>query len=256
MAIEFKNVTKVFRHEQLLESPLSISIPKGQLTVFLGPSGCGKTTLMRMVAGLETPTQGQVIINNDIVSKKTYKCGMVFQSYSVFPWLTVEKNILYGMKYRHPSLSKSDKVVLLNKLLDDMHLLKARKLYPSEISGGMRQRVAIARTLSADPDILLMDEPFGALDAILREKIQFEFYEIHKNSNKTTIFVTHDVNEAILLADRIILFSTRPTRIVDDIYIGGEYKNVSIQERDKNEFFIVIRKQILESMRNISKNLF
>lgn len=255
MSIAFVDVMKAFGTVKLMDKPINIVIPTGQFIVFLGPSGCGKTTLMRMVAGLETPSSGHILVNNEFINEKTYKCGMVFQSYSVFPWLTVEDNILYGMRFSSTQIKDTEKSERLNKLINDMHLNKSRKLFPSQISGGMRQRVAIARTLAADPEILLMDEPFGALDAMLREKIQHELYGIHKVNKKTIIFVTHDVNEALTLADRIIIFSARPTKIVEDISILDEYKDNVIGDRENHQYFLDIRKKILQSMRDISKDI-
>ncbi|AQS85075.1 MAG: ABC transporter ATP-binding protein [Acetobacter aceti] len=246
--LQFRNVTKFFGDVPVVKEPFNLSIPAGQFTVFLGPSGCGKTTLMRMIGGLDTPTSGEILLQGTPVGAPDIRRGMVFQSYSSFPWLTVRKNIEFGLRFRK-DLSSGQKRDRAEHFLKLVGLGDFATSYPSRISGGMRQRVAIARTLAADPDVLLMDEPFGALDASLREDLQFELRKIQKSSRKTTIFVTHDVEEAVFLADRIIVFGSRPAHVIADIdvtsLIGAE-RNETV--RDSEQFFH-LRTEILHRLR-------
>lgn len=193
---------------------VSIAIPEGQVVAFVGPSGCGKTTVMRMVAGLEQANTGEIIVNGKTVYGPGPDRGMIFQAYTSFPWLTAVKNVEYGMKILGiPAKQRRERAL---KLLEEFHLADAADKYPNELSGGMKQRVAIARTLAQDPDVLLMDEPFGALDAQVRWEMQEMMIEIFKSQNKTVILVTHDIQEAIYLADRIIFYTKSPGRVKHD----------------------------------------
>jgi len=230
-------------------TPLSLSIEEGEMVMFLGPSGCGKTTLMRIVGGLETQDQGQISLAGDILEGPDRRRGMVFQAYSSFPWLTVRENILFGTRYRK-DVSAPEKEEITDLYLNMVGLKQYADFYTNRISGGMRQRVAIARTLASSPDVLLMDEPFGALDAQTREFLQFQLMDINQQEKKTTVFVTHDVEEAILLANRIVIFSARPARIVKEIDVS---KIIPIEERrngtaDMKKFF-ELRAEILEIIR-------
>ena len=174
--ITFEGVTKKFGTVPVV-TECSLSIAQSSLVVFLGPSGCGKTTLMRMVGGLDTPTSGTIRLNGEVVAGPDRRRGMVFQSYSSFPWLTVEGNIAFGMRYRY-DLSAAQRAEHVKHYLKLIGLEDFAKSFPNRISGGMRQRVAIARSLAAGSDVLLMDEPFGALDALTRESIQVELRQI------------------------------------------------------------------------------
>ena len=172
---------------------VSMDVSVGEFVVFLGPSGCGKTTLMRIVGGLETSNDGEVFLSGEKVTGPDRKKGMVFQAYTSFPWLTVLDNIRFGTRYRN-DIGKMEKEAVADHYLQLVSLKEFSNYYVNRISGGMRQRVAIARTLAANPDVLLMDEPFGALDAQTREVLQGQLLEINKRERKTTIFVTHDVD--------------------------------------------------------------
>jgi ABC-type nitrate/sulfonate/bicarbonate transport system ATPase subunit len=200
--------------------PLSMTISEGVFVVLVGPSGCGKTTVMRMVGGLETPTEGEILIDGQLVKGPSREKGMVFQSYSSFPWLTVLGNIRFGLKYRN-DVSAPKKERIARHYLDLVGLTPFADYYVNRISGGMRQRVAIARTLAANAQVLLMDEPFGALDALTRERLQLQLLQLRTAERKTVIFVTHDVDEAVFLADRIVVFSARPARVLSDITVSG-----------------------------------
>jgi NitT/TauT family transport system ATP-binding protein len=246
--LRFNDVTKVFGPVEVI-SKTNLSIKKNEFIVFLGPSGCGKTTLMRMVGGLDTPTGGAVRLEDEVVSEPDRRRGMVFQSYSSFPWLTVEQNIAFGMRYRN-DLSKSEKADRTLHYLRLVGLEDFAKAFPNKVSGGMRQRVAIARTLAAGSEVLLMDEPFGALDALTRERLQVELRQIQARESKTVIFVTHDVEEGVLLADRIILFSKRPARVVADIDVAAKLgPDRTLETRETSEFF-ALKNHVLHLIRN------
>jgi NitT/TauT family transport system ATP-binding protein len=223
---------------------ISIAIDKGELVVFLGPSGCGKTTLMRIVGGLETATRGRVLIDGQAVSGPDRKKGMVFQSYSSFPWLNVLDNIRFGLKFRD-DLDAAEKESRARHYLELVGLKGFERYYVNRISGGMRQRLAIARTLAADPDVLLMDEPFGALDAQNRDFLQAQLDVIQRSEHKTIIFVTHDVEEAVFLADRIFIFSARPARILEEVRVSDYLPAERTLEHKDSEVFFKLRNRIL-----------
>lgn len=246
----FDRITKQFGAVPVVQET-SLAIARNSLVVFLGPSGCGKTTLMRMVGGLDTPSSGAITLEGARIHGPDRRRGMVFQSYSSFPWLTVEGNIAFGMRYRN-DLSDAERAERIDHYLKFIGLEDFAKSYPNRISGGMRQRVAIARSLAAGSDILLMDEPFGALDALTRERLQVELRQIQAREAKTIIFVTHDVEEAVFLADRIILFSARPATILQDIDVAAVLGSErSLEIRESQDFF-KLRNTLLHLIRNIS----
>jgi ABC-type nitrate/sulfonate/bicarbonate transport system ATPase subunit len=187
----------------------------GEFRVLLGPSGCGKSTILRLIAGLDHPTAGTVRVNGKPVERPGRDRGMVFQKYTSFPWLNVEDNIAYGMKINGVASEERERTV--THLLEATGLKEFRKAYPDTLSGGMQQRVAIARTLALRPEVVLMDEPFGALDAQTRGDMQSLLLNIWHETACTVLFVTHDVEEAVFLADRIFILSSRPGTIVEDI---------------------------------------
>jgi ABC-type nitrate/sulfonate/bicarbonate transport system ATPase subunit len=228
---------------------VSLEVGRGELVVFLGPSGCGKTTLMRIVGGLEQADSGSTTLQNQPLGGADRRRGMVFQSYSCFPWLTVRGNIAFALRYRR-DLTETDKQDIVNRYLKLVGLADFADFYTNRISGGMRQRVAIARTLAADPDVLLLDEPFGALDALTREHLQFKLLEINRSERKTAIFVTHDVDEAVLLAHTIYIFSARPARIVErvDVAAGIPIDARHPEVRESAEFF-ALRNRIQKIIR-------
>jgi NitT/TauT family transport system ATP-binding protein len=202
-----------------------------------------------MAGGLDTPTSGKIRLDGEAVAGPDRRRGMVFQSYSSFPWLTVEGNIAFGMRYRN-DLNAAQRAERVSHYLKLIGLEDFAKSFPNRISGGMRQRVAIARSLAAGSDVLLMDEPFGALDALTRERLQVELRQIQAEERKTIIFVTHDVEEAVFLADRIVLFSARPARVLRDINVAAVLgASRTLAARESQEFF-KLRNEILHLIRN------
>jgi NitT/TauT family transport system ATP-binding protein len=200
----------------------NLNIAAGELVVLLGPSGCGKTTLLRMIGGLLDPTSGRIDVsgkelwrNGERQGEAVADLGMVFQDAHLFPWFTIEENIALPLKLR--GVSRAERRERAQELMDLVKITGFEKRWPKELSGGMRQRAAIARALSYDPSILLMDEPFGALDAMTRDSMNVELQRIWQKTGKTIIVVTHSISEAVFLADRIVLLSPRPGRI-DSIY--------------------------------------
>ena len=204
---------------------------------------------MRMVGGLDEPSSGTILLDGATIVGPDRRRGMVFQSYSSFPWLTVENNIAFGMRYRK-DLGAAEKAERVRRYLDLFGLADFAGAYPNRISGGMRQRVAIARTLAAGSDVLLMDEPFGALDALTRERLQVELRQIQIREAKTIIFVTHNVEEAVFLADRIILFSRRPAAVTADIDVAAELGPERPLEIRETQKFFELRNRVLHLIRN------
>ena len=198
-------------------APVDLTIPRGEFVCMIGASGCGKSTLLRIIAGFEEPTTGQVSIDGKPVTGPGSDRGMVFQDYALFPWMTVRQNISFGPRQRHLPREQIDKTT--DEFVKMVGLERFADRYPNQLSGGMKQRVAIARVLANNANILLMDEPFGALDALTREQLQNELLQIWKRTGVTTIFVTHSVEEAVLLADRVLVMSAGPGRIDSDFRI-------------------------------------
>jgi len=203
-------------------SSTSIEIAGGGMTILLGPSGCGKTTMLRLIAGLETPTSGTIEVggvnlwsNGKRNGEALSHLGMVFQEANLFPWLTIEENIALPLKLR--GVKKAERLAKAHELCRMVGITGFERRRPRELSGGMRQRAAIARALSYDPGILLMDEPFGALDAITRDTMNNELQRIWMETGKTIVLVTHSIGEAVFLADKIVLLSPRPGRVQEII---------------------------------------
>jgi NitT/TauT family transport system ATP-binding protein len=194
---------------------VSFKVRKGEFISVIGPSGCGKSTLIRMVAGLEDPSAGLIAVEGLPVQGPGADRGMVFQNYTLFPWLTVKKNVLFGPQMKSVRGDKAQKVA--DHWLKLVGLSEFADLYPAQLSGGMKQRVAIARALANDPRILLMDEPFGALDAQTRSSMQAHLLRIWEAVELTVLFITHDLDEATYLSDRIVVLGARPGRILEII---------------------------------------
>ncbi len=212
------NVTKIYtlpRDGQAVEAlgPITLSVDQGEFVSLVGPSGCGKSSLLRIVAGLESPTEGQVSFDGAPVHGPSSRRGMVFQEYALPPWKTVTENVALGLKFRGVPAAERERVV--RKYIELVGLQGFENRFPHELSGGMRQRCALARTLANDPDLLLMDEPFAAVDAQTREILQGELLKIWgehlpPRDRKTVVFVTHSIDEAVFLSDRLVVMSARP----------------------------------------------
>ncbi len=199
---------------------ININIEKGEFICLLGNSGCGKSTLLSILSGLSKPTSGELLIDGKTISGPGPDRAVVFQHYSLFPWLTAKGNVLFGIKQSGKKYKRSKRNELANYYLKSVELFEAKDKYPSELSGGMQQRVAVARALALESDILLMDEPFGALDPKLRLELQELVLKLSKENGKTVIFVTHDIDEALLLADRILVME--PGKIKEELVVDLE----------------------------------
>lgn len=218
--LELRNVGKVYSlNGQAVEAlrGANLSVGKGEFLCLIGASGCGKSTLLRMAAGFEEATSGQVLMRGKPVVGPDPTRGMVFQDYGLFPWLTVRDNIAFGPRSR--GRSKPEIRDTVERFVDLVGLGRFANAYPHQLSGGMKQRVAIARVLANDAEVVLMDEPFGALDAMTRERLQDELVEIWSRTGLTVLFVTHAIEEAIFLADRVVVMSPGPGRIDDTFAI-------------------------------------
>ena len=191
--------------------PVSLEVTDNDFITILGPSGCGKSTLLRIVAGLDQPTSGRVLLDGEVVTKPGPERGMVFQSYTLFPWLTVRENVCFGLREKGTSVAQQAE--RSRYLIDRVGLTGFEDHYPKQLSGGMQQRTALARAFANDPKILLLDEPFGALDHQTRELMQELLLGIWEQAQKTVLFVTHDIDEAIFMANRVVVMSARPGRI-------------------------------------------
>ena len=196
---------------------IDFNVPRGQFVCLLGPSGCGKSTLLNALAGFASPTSGSIKVDGKTITKPGPDRGMVFQEYALFPWMTVASNIAFGLDVK--GMAADQKNVIVARLLDKLGLTDFHDRYPRDLSGGMRQRVAIARVLALDPPLMLMDEPFGALDALTRRTLQTELLRIWIEDRKTIVFVTHSIEEAIYLADRIVVMTYRPGTVKRDIMV-------------------------------------
>ncbi len=243
--IEIQGVTKIFRRNDGTETltaldNINLDIKPGQFVSIVGASGCGKSTLLRSIAGLEHPTIGHILCDGEEVKGTNEKRGLVFQDHSLFPWLTVWDNVTFGLKSLGRYKEKKD---LANELLKIVELEKFKKSYPSQLSGGMSQRIALIRALATEPDVLLLDEPLGALDAFTRMNIQDNLIELWKTRGNTMILITHDVDEAIYLSQKVIVMSPRPGRVVDEIDIEMSYP----RDRSHSQF-VEYRNRILKQL--------
>jgi len=214
------NVQKVFKtpgKDVIALKDINLEIKAGEFVCLLGPSGCGKSTLLNAVAGFALPSAGEITVEGKKITGPGPDRGMVFQEYALFPWMTVAQNIGFGLEIQKKN--KAEIELTVNQLLDLLHLNDFRDRFPKDLSGGMRQRVAIARILALDSPIMLMDEPFGALDALTRRNLQDELLRIWNKLGKTILFVTHSIEESIYLADRIVVMTYRPGTVKRDQYV-------------------------------------
>lgn len=216
--IAIREVTKIFsgkRGKVTALKELSVDVQDGEFLVIVGASGCGKTTLLNLVAGFDKPTEGRILLDGQPVTGITPECGMIFQQYALFPWKTVQENVEFGMKMKRlPAKERRERAA---RFIDIVSLKGFEKTYPHHLSGGMKQRVSIARSLANDPKVMLLDEPFAALDAMTRQVLQEQLVRIYEKHRKTIIFITHSIDEALLLSSRIVVMTSRPGRIAQEI---------------------------------------
>lgn len=221
--LTISGVSRVFESETGTVEALrdiNLDVFDKEFMCFIGPSGCGKTTLLRIVAGLDRPTSGEVLLDGKIIKSPDPERGMVFQEYSLFPWRTIIDNVAFGLEIK--GMPKKERYEIARKYLKMVGLEAFEHSYPYELSGGMRQRVAIVRALANNPKVLLMDEPFGSVDAQTRNLLQGELLRIWGEERKTVLFITHSIDEAVYLADRVVVLSARPGQIRDIIEINLE----------------------------------
>ncbi|SMD21457.1 ABC transporter ATP-binding protein [Kibdelosporangium aridum] len=192
---------------------VSLDVARGEFLAIVGPSGCGKTTFINMIAGFVQPLEGEITVDGEPVTGPGMDRAMVFQDYALLPWRTVQRNIRFAMENRRTKPSKAEQDERIRKAIELVGLTGFEKAYPHELSGGMRQRVGIARALVTEPSVLLMDEPFGAVDAMTREAMQAELEKIIAQTGQTVVFITHSIDEAVTLGDRVVVVSSRPGRI-------------------------------------------
>ncbi len=244
MSVVLEHIFKEFSHNgssiQVLQD-IDLTIEEGEFVCLVGPSGCGKSTLINLIAGLERPSRGQVLIDGKPVAGPGAQRVVVFQEAALFPWLTVQGNVEFGLKMAGVPPQERRRIVA--EQLRTVHLTRFADHFPHQLSGGMKQRVAIARALSMNPKILLMDEPFGALDAQTRRLLHQELLEIWGKTKKTIFFVTHNVREATVLADKVLTISARPGRIK-----GGYQIKLPRPRRESDPHLIVIQQRILLSL--------
>jgi NitT/TauT family transport system ATP-binding protein len=250
--VEIEHVSIVFgkgrgAHKAVEET--SIRVEPGEFVCILGPSGCGKSTLLNTVAGYVKPDRGEVRVDGELVTKPGPDRGMVFQQYSLFPWKTVKENVAFG-----PKIAGKDSEPIANTFLDMVGLLRFANRYPAELSGGMQQRVGIARALANYPRVLLMDEPFGALDAQTRVMMQENLLKIWNDFATTVLFVTHDIDEAIFLADRVLIMSASPGRIIADLAV--ELPRPRLPEVTAEPAFAELKRQCIARIRSESVKAF
>jgi NitT/TauT family transport system ATP-binding protein len=222
MQLELRNIRRMFgaRNGGAITAldGINLVVREGEFVCVIGPSGCGKSTLLNLIAGLDCPSEGEVLAGGTPVTGPDPSRVLIFQDAALFPWLTVQANVEFGLRMR--GMPASERHAIATRLLDLVHLEQFARAYVHELSGGMRQRVAIARALAVDPRVLLLDEPFGALDAMTRELLHAEMQELWIRTRMTVVFVTHNVREAVVLGDRVLVMSPRPGRIVAEHIIS------------------------------------
>ena len=245
-AVTVRNVSKNYGDVEALKD-LSLEFPRGQLTSLLGPSGCGKTTLLKIIAGLLAPTSGEIEVNGKPVSRPGPDRAFVFQDFALMPWASVLRNVAFGLELRR--VAKAEREEIARKYILDVGLGGFEDSYPHELSGGMRQRVGLARALSVDAEVLLMDEPFSAVDEQTRRKFQEDLLSLVQNQNKTFIFVTHSIEEAVYVSDQIAILLPRPSRVSEIIKPGG-FRDKGIDNIRRDSEYLDIVDKIWASLRN------
>ena len=245
-AVSVKGIYKNYGDVEALRD-MSLDFPKGQLTSLLGPSGCGKTTLLKIIAGLLQPNQGEVFVNGQIVSEPGPDRAFVFQDFALMPWASVLRNVAFGLELR--KVAKSEREDIARKYIKEVGLDGFENSYPHELSGGMRQRVGLARALSVDSPVLLMDESFSAVDEQTRRKFQEDLLQLVKEESKTFIFVTHSIEEAVYVSDQVAILLPRPSR-VSEIIKPSSFKNKDVDSIRKDSEYLDTVEKIWKSLRS------
>lgn len=255
--VTIKNLSLAYpdEAEKLILKDIDMNVEKGEFVCLLGQSGCGKSTFLRLLAGLEHPTNGEIFFGDEAINGASLERGMVFQDYGLFPWMTAGENIMLALQQKFPKRNKKELKEIAVNMLQKVGLDETvyRKL-PKELSGGMKQRCAIARAFSIDPPVLLMDEPFGALDAVTRARLQVMVLELwaREDPKKTVFFVTHDVDEALLLANRIFVFGQSPSNIIFECSVDKENFDITREDQFENAEIIELRHTLI---RHINKDV-
>ncbi len=254
--IKLKNLTKIFSSKKgdiVAVRDFSIDIKKGEIISLVGASGCGKTTVLNMVAGFLSPTSGEVLLEKKPIRRVEPRCGMIFQSYALFPWLTVRENVEFGPKVN--GVPRKIRRQRAQEYINMVGLEGFEDSYPSELSGGMNQRVALCRVLANTPDILLCDEPFAALDAMTRQVMQQELLRIVNASGQTVLFITHSIDEALILSDQVVVMSARPGRVKANYLIDLPHpRKVEVQLTEqylklKRKIWKMVEEEVIASMK-------
>jgi NitT/TauT family transport system ATP-binding protein len=235
--IQFQQVEKVFRARGNAVTALediTLEVQAGEFLVIVGPSGCGKSTLLDLLGGLAAPTAGRILLDGEPITGPGLDRGVVFQQYALLPWRTAQGNVEFGLEAKH--VPRRDRPARAREYLDLVGLTGFHDRYPHELSGGMKQRVAIARSLAFDPDVLLMDEPFAALDAQTRDGLQDELLRIWEKTGKTIVFITHGIEEAVYLGQRVAVMTSRPGRIKQIVDVGITARSQTEDLRSDPEF--------------------
>ncbi|MCG6903519.1 MAG: ABC transporter ATP-binding protein [Rhodobacter sp.] len=245
-AVAVRGVSKNYGDVEALKN-LTLEFPRGQLTSLLGPSGCGKTTLLKIIAGLLEPTAGEIEVNGKAITGPGPDRAFVFQDFALLPWASVMRNVAFGLELR--GVAKSERESVAGKYIADVGLAGFENSFPHELSGGMRQRVGLARALSVDAQVLLMDEPFSAVDEQTRRKFQEDLLNLVQNENKTFIFVTHSIEEAVYVSDQIAILLPRPSRVSEIIRPSG-FRDKGVDNIRRDPEYLDIVDEIWASLRN------
>ncbi|MEF3049198.1 ABC transporter ATP-binding protein [Pseudotabrizicola sp. L79] len=246
IAVSVRNVSKTYGDVQALKD-LTLDFPRGELTSLLGPSGCGKTTLLKIIAGLLPATSGEILVNGEKVTKSGPDRSFVFQDFALLPWATVIRNVSFGLELR--GVAKSEREAIAEKYIREVGLAGFEQKYPHQLSGGMRQRVGLARALSVNAEVLLLDEPFSAVDEQTRRKFQEDLLQLVQNEKKTFIFVTHSIEEAVYVSDQIAILLPRPSR-VHEIIRPSSFRNKGVDNIRRDPEYLDIVDGIWASLRS------
>ncbi len=244
-AVSARNITKFYGEVEALRD-LSLEFPRGQLTSLLGPSGCGKTTLLKIIAGLLEPSSGEVEVNGKVVTGPGPDRAFVFQDFALLPWASVLRNVAFGLEMR--GVARSEREAVAERYIKEVGLAGFEASYPHELSGGMRQRVGLARALCVDAQVLLMDEPFSAVDEQTRRKFQEDLLALVQNESKTFIFVTHSIEEAVYVSDQVAILLPRPSRVSEVIRPSG-FRNKGVDNIRRDPEYLDIVDRIWASLR-------